>query len=215
MLNKLSRCFEMQDAFNAAVNPQWKNAGYKWRRAMWVEAAEAADFVHYKWWKNVDAPVDKQQLLMELVDIFHFYMSDLMVGRIAFKELPTHVIANYDYAVRHTPQREKDDVLMNIDEFVNAATDPNIPNISREYMRILVSAGFTLDDVVDYYIGKNALNLFRLNNGYKTGSYVKLWGGEEDNKVLERILDTGLRDFDAIYNQLIAAYETATTQLNP
>ena len=38
------------------------------------------------------------------------------------------------------------------------------------------------------YIGKNMLNRFRQNNGYKSGEYKKLWQGREDNEHLIELL---------------------------
>jgi hypothetical protein len=40
------------------------------------------------------------------------------------------------------------------------------------------------------YIGKNALNIFRQNNGYKDGTYVKIWSDKEDNEYLTHFLKT-------------------------
>ena len=35
----------------------------------------------------------------------------------------------------------------------------------------------TYDELFSLYIGKNVLNGFRQNNGYKSGEYRKLWQG--------------------------------------
>ena len=37
-------------------------------------------------------------------------------------------------------------------------------------------------------MGKNILNRFRQENGYKDGTYKKIWNGEEDNEVLARLM---------------------------
>ena len=34
------------------------------------------------------------------------------------------------------------------------------------------------------YVGKNVLNFFRQDHGYKEGTYVKNWAGREDNEHL-------------------------------
>jgi hypothetical protein len=39
------------------------------------------------------------------------------------------------------------------------------------------------------YVGKNILNQFRQDHGYKEGSYIKVWNGEEDNVVMKRAWD--------------------------
>jgi len=47
-----------------------------------------------------------------------------------------------------------------------------------------------LPELYKLYVGKNILNKFRQNNGYKEGSYIKVWNGQEDNVVMQTILDT-------------------------
>ena len=39
------------------------------------------------------------------------------------------------------------------------------------------------------YVGKNILNQFRQDHGYKEGNYIKVWNGEEDNVVMKRAWD--------------------------
>jgi len=55
-----------------------------------------------------------------------------------------------------------------------------------------------LDELFRQYVGKNTLNFFRQDHGYKEGSYIKIWHGEEDNEVLASLvstLDAGADDF--------------------
>ena len=65
-----NECLALQNTFNSVVNPEWRKAGYNWRRAMWIETAELIDHLGYKWWKNIDAQWDHKQALLEVVDIF-------------------------------------------------------------------------------------------------------------------------------------------------
>ncbi|VVM18067.1 Dimeric dUTPase (EC [uncultured Gammaproteobacteria bacterium] len=39
------------------------------------------------------------------------------------------------------------------------------------------------------YLVKNQLNTFRQDHGYKDGTYIKLWGGVEDNVVAFKIME--------------------------
>jgi hypothetical protein len=48
-------------------------------------------------------------------------------------------------------------------------------------------SGLNLNELYKLYVGKNILNQFRQDNGYKDGSYIKVWAGEEDNVVMMRI----------------------------
>ena len=67
---------EMQDSHNTLVHPQWRSQGYEYYRAMWVECAEMLDHFGWKWWKKQDADLD--QVRLELVDIWHFALSELL-----------------------------------------------------------------------------------------------------------------------------------------
>ena len=60
------------------------------------------------------------------------------------------------------------------------------------------------------YVGKNVLNFFRQDHGYKEGSYIKVWNDREDNEHLAEIMsslnpdETGFAD--EVYRQLEVAY---------
>ena len=60
------------------------------------------------------------------------------------------------------------------------------------------------------YIGKNVLNFFRQDNGYKEGTYNKQWDGVEDNEHLVDIvsgLDSSAPDFaDTLYQKMQERY---------
>jgi hypothetical protein len=60
------------------------------------------------------------------------------------------------------------------------------------------------------YIGKNVLNRFRQDFGYKSGEYIKIWNGKEDNEVLVELcatLNVGSEAFqEELYEGLKAAY---------
>ena len=44
-----------------------------------------------------------------------------------------------------------------------------------------------INDIWKEYLVKNVLNVFRVNNGYKEGTYQKMWNGKEDNVVVKEI----------------------------
>jgi hypothetical protein len=66
------------------------------------------------------------------------------------------------------------------------------------------------DELHEIYVGKNVLNLFRQDNGYKEGHYIKMWNDREDNEYLADILkqlDSDSISFKSdIYNALQQAY---------
>ena len=67
---------QMQDAHNTLVHAQWRTQGYAYYRAIWVECAELLDHFGWKWWKKQDG--DLAQVKLELVDIWHFALSEML-----------------------------------------------------------------------------------------------------------------------------------------
>lgn len=198
-------CLNLQNSFNAVVNPDWRKADYNWRRAMWIESAELVDHMGYKWWKNIDAPWDQKQVLLEVVDIFHFFLSDVMIDRRSALDLKNA----YKYATHHFYAPTKEHKIKIVEEFVAACLD-NAP-LHTMFFQMMLSLDINIEDLLKYYLGKNALNKFRQDNGYKQGTYHKSWmfQGEliEDNKVLEHILESSsVTNFETIYSDLKSLY---------
>ena len=67
---------EMQEHHNRNVHPRWREQNYAYYRAVWVECAELLDHFGWKWWKLQRPELD--QVKLEVVDIWHFGLSDLM-----------------------------------------------------------------------------------------------------------------------------------------
>ncbi|MDA1075025.1 MAG: dUTP diphosphatase, partial [Proteobacteria bacterium] len=66
----------MQQQHNDEVHLAWRDQGFEYYRAIWVECAELLDHFGWKWWKKQATDVD--QVKLEIVDIWHFGLSDLM-----------------------------------------------------------------------------------------------------------------------------------------
>jgi hypothetical protein len=66
------------------------------------------------------------------------------------------------------------------------------------------------DQLYRIYVGKNVLNFFRQDHGYKEGSYIKIWQGREDNEHLAELLtqlDSDSAGFkDEVYRGLQSRY---------
>lgn len=74
--NRLQSMLELQDSINSKIRPDWRDANNPWFRAIWTECAELVDHIGWKWWKH-QSP-DLSQVHLELVDIFHFGLSELL-----------------------------------------------------------------------------------------------------------------------------------------
>ncbi len=195
---QISQMLVMQDAMNSRVSDTWRDNGYEWYRAIWVECAEMLDHHGWKWWKHQE--IDIAQVQLELVDIFHFGLSlRLMSGDSA------KLIANELSKELHQGTAESDFKIA-LENLASAAVTDKAFN-AKALADCMSLMNMDLDELFRQYVGKNTLNFFRQDHGYKEGSYIKEWHGEEDNEVLAKLvttLDTGAEDFQ---QQLYQALE--------
>ena len=167
---------ELQDGYNKAVHPDWRQQGYPYYRAIWVECAELLDHYGWKWWKHQDG--DLEQVRLELVDIWHFGLSDLLRDDRLTDEVlqlltaPAPVGAAFVDAVEALAASLLNDRRFELPPFV----------------AVMQTLPMSFDELFDLYVGKNVLNGFRLDHGYRDGSYQKVWHGREDNEHLIEVL---------------------------
>ncbi len=201
---QINQMLTMQDAMNSRVSETWRDNGYEWYRAIWVECAEMLDHHGWKWWKHQE--IDIAQVQLELVDIFHFGLSlRLMTGdsvaqisRELAKELHQGTAEN--------------DFKIALENLASAAVTHKAFN-AKALADCMSLMNMDLDELFRQYVGKNTLNFFRQDHGYKDGSYIKIWHGEEDNEVLANLvntLDAGADDFQQqLYTALKGKYPSA------
>jgi len=203
MKQKLIAMLTLQDSLNRHINPAWVMAGYEWYRAIWVECAELMDHYGWKWWKSQEH--DRDQIRLELIDIWHFGLS---------AELVQHQGDIQKAAERMLSELEQEDTLSPAIVFKQAvdqlASHALIHHSLRlpVFLQLLAEMDTSFDDLYRIYEGKNVLNRFRQDNGYKDGSYRKLWQGREDNEHLAEImysLDADAIEFPQQIEQALAA----------
>ncbi|HIP19342.1 MAG TPA: dUTPase, partial [Sulfurovum sp.] len=75
------------------------------------------------------------------------------------------------------------------------------------FIDVAMQSGLNLDTLYTLYVGKNILNQFRQDHGYKEGTYIKIWNGKEDNVTMQSILEENENITpDALYKALEEAY---------
>jgi dimeric dUTPase (all-alpha-NTP-PPase superfamily) len=167
-----------------------------------VECAELLDHFGWKWWKHQQPELD--QVKLEVVDIWHFGLSDLMRADALGPEVAPRLAAvdgtrptgaeDFRMAVEQLAQQTLSDRLFAFDPFV----------------AVLETLPMPVDELFRLYVGKNVLNHFRQDHGYKSGEYRKLWNGREDNAHLVELLDElgGPADTvpDRLYEALAGRY---------
>jgi dimeric dUTPase (all-alpha-NTP-PPase superfamily) len=201
----------LQERMNRKIDPEWASAGHAFLRAVLVEAVEGLEHYGWKWWKRQDPNLE--QLRIELVDIWHFLLSHYLVqtegiqakaaGQIASEWRDPAEIA-FDgvvYDVSKVDLRRKLELLAAL----SAVRRVSLPLFSS----LLEDCGMDVERLYRDYVSKNVLNHFRQDNGYKAGTYRKMWQDREDNEHMAEILarlapSAGLAD--ELYRELERKY---------
>ena len=192
---------ELQERINGKVNPDWREKGFEWYRAIWIECAELLDHYGWKWWKKQSPDIEQVQL--ELIDVWHFGLSILLQSGIDSDQLAEQVSRELVIAT------DESDFRLDLESF--AALVLSTRNFSvADFGRLLAGVGMDFDSLYRGYVGKNVLNFFRQDHGYQDGTYTKIWNGQEDNEHLVdvvRTLDAASASFsEDLYHALERRY---------
>ena len=200
----------LQDRHNRQVHAEWRDQGYEYYRAVWIECAELLDHIGWKWWRRQQPDIEQTRL--EVVDIWHFGLSDLLRAN-AVNDALADRMAERANASESADQRA--DLRAAVETLALATLTHQSFDIEA-FVDVMNALPMRLDELHDIYVGKNVLNAFRQDHGYRDGSYVKIWNGREDNAHLAEIaagLDVSQSSYaDDLYAALEARYDAATRQ---
>jgi len=210
-----STMLSLQESMNSKVDPDWIKARYPYLRAVAIEGSEAIEHHGWKWWKKQDK--DLAQLQMELIDIWHFLLSEILLRHDgdqekalssllgALSKVKEQDLINFD---GQKIQVNSCDLVSKLELLIATAISRRIELAL--FGAIMMDCELSWADLYSQYVGKNVLNMFRQDNGYKEGTYKKIWDGKEDNEHLVDILislDPNKNKFkDQIYSALQKAY---------
>jgi len=203
---QLLSMLELQNGMNAKVHPDWRNQGYEWYRAIWVECAELMDHYGWKWWKKQQP--DMEQVRLEVIDIWHFGLSYLLNNTaMSYTELAQAIAAEFELGENKTEFRAA------LESFTQWTLVHRAFSV-REFTVLMSAADMRFEELYVGYVGKNVLNFFRQDHGYKEGTYVKQWDGREDNEHLVEVCATlnvsSVTFKDDVYQGLKSRYTALT-----
>lgn len=192
--SELREMFALQLRLNVIIDgPDWISKNRDYLRAAAHESLELQGHVGWKWWKKQETNLTQAHI--ELVDIFHFMLSALLVagrGDIDQALLTYDLSSRGDETTNVFPDTGRAtsllgrDLLERIDGFAGCCC------FGVGYMfvfhAICSELGLNWATLRRMYVGKNVLNIFRQDMGYKTGAYSGTWGTIEDNVYLEEIM---------------------------
>jgi len=223
-MDKILQMLELQQQLNDATNGLgWEDGMTKngkvidWKRCTYLECAELIESYPWKHWKNIDAKPDYDNIKIEAVDIWHFIMSQGLedykrnhLGSIDtlarnINDLPNFSTFNQEIKENFKNYYEQIAVVENLMKtlFCGESTQ----KLMEAFIEVAVQSGLNLDALYKLYVGKNILNKFRQDHGYKEGTYIKIWDGQEDNVTMQNILETDDNiSPEGLYRKLEEAY---------
>jgi dimeric dUTPase (all-alpha-NTP-PPase superfamily) len=222
-MSQILQMLELQQQLNDATNGKNWEAGVTkngkkidWRRCIYLETAELIESYPWKHWKNIDASPDYENIKIELVDIWHFIMSEaLRIYKIDglgdIEKLSQNIISMEAYSELESGVDRNLDVYEQIalvEEMIKRLfCEDDINELINIFLKTTANLALNLSTLYALYIGKNILNKFRQDHGYKDGSYIKIWNGEEDNVVMQKLLQEKSNITpDELYESLKVAY---------
>ncbi len=204
MKDKLIEMFQLQEELNKKINKNWRDIRtYEdFSRATWIECAELVDSLPWKWWKKQEADMDNVKI--EIVDIWHFIMSYILldypdIGKAVESKLVDYFIRGLEgnfhnidvsgeYINHYLGETDKYKRIIFLTERVAEGFLKDSPYEGIFFFGLLVKEVFSFDELYLLYIGKNILNHIRQEKGYKEGEYKKIFNGIEDNHYLFQIV---------------------------
>jgi len=205
-MDKILQMLQLQQELNDATNGEgWEKGVTKngkvidWKRCSYLECAELIESYPWKHWKNIDAKPDYANIKIEAVDIWHFIMSQGLedykiqnLGSIEVLATNINALPNFqtfykDIIPTTKNYYEQIEVVESLMKtlFCEGSTE----QLMESFIDVALQSGLNLDALYKLYVGKNILNKFRQEHGYKDGSYIKIWNGEEDNVTMQRVLE--------------------------
>jgi hypothetical protein len=193
---------DMQQRMNSRVHENWIDQNFEWYRAAWIECGELIEHFGYKWWKKQEP--DLPQVQLEVIDIWHFGMSALFTPGADLETVADTILGQLQ---AHQPS----------DAGVREATEALALHCLQtrsfcagRFSDLMRASELDFDSLYRGYVGKNVLNFFRQDHGYKDGSYIKNWADREDNEHLVELvaqLDSSAAQFaDLLYQALERRY---------
>lgn len=207
----------LQHDLNVRVNPNYVKAGNVWMRAAWIETAEFMEHIGWKWWKRQEP--NMPQARIELVDIWHFMLSEWLQNKQdddTFDDCAAMLLqAMYDPDKWKPEQQAKLDAFTDVRLLADAFAHMCAANIFNApvFARLMELSDLSWAELYRMFVMKNVLNTFRQDNGYKDGTYIKMWNGAEDNVALEKLMADNptmtpqqlLTELAVIYSGVLAA----------
>ncbi len=228
-MDKILLMLQLQAQLNESTNGEdWTKGVTKngktinWRRCIYMECAEMVDSFSWKHWKSINKEPDWDNLQIEVVDVWHFIMSLAIENysrnlKGGIEDLALNISQLPSFSTidkRNNSFGFQDKVIEKVENIIRLSLEEGelkLEEMFIEFFDLAVMSGLDLETLYRLYVGKNILNQFRQDNGYKDGTYIKVWNSEEDNVVMKRVWEAnGDIKPELLYKELAKAYFALT-----
>ncbi len=200
MLNLQQELNDSTNGVNWEIGVTKNGKRIDWKRCIYMESAELIDSFAWKHWKAINQEPDWENIRIEAVDIWHFVMSLLLqeyklqkLGSI--EDLAKHIRSQEGFTpfstLDYRPEATMYEIIKMVEEMMYDVLKPegfDLDALINDFFKMALYCGVNLQELYILYIGKNILNRFRQDHGYKEGTYIKVWNGKEDNVVMLDIM---------------------------
>ena len=161
----IKEMLQMQEKLDKAIMDEYGLEKLNEENLIMAILDEVGELTHelkanWCWWKKTQAPVNKEKVLGELVDVWHFVLSYQNHFRNGMSRTESQIIVNAKVYLR-----EMKDIQKGI-----ASMLAGLPNTSISKLEKLIAIseylGFTIEQVYEAYCDKNKVNYQRLESGY-------------------------------------------------
>jgi len=224
-MDKILLMLQLQAELNNATNgEEWTKGITKngreinWQRCIYMECAEIIDSFSWKHWKSLNQEADWDNLQIEVVDVWHFVISLAIENysqtlRGGIDDLAINISELECFNKINTKNElfaSQEEVIAKVENIMLHSLRKetlNLEGLICDFFDLVIMSGLDLESLYKLYVGKNILNQFRQDNGYKDGTYIKVWAGEEDNVVMKRVWqeNENLKP-DMLYKELTKLY---------
>ncbi|WP_456382072.1 dUTP diphosphatase [Persephonella sp.] len=219
MVDRLLEMFRLQEELNRKINENWREIRSKedFARATWIECAELVDSLPWKWWKKQQADMENVQI--EVVDIWHFVMSYILMDYSVEEALESKPVKMFIMGVNedfrnidiegekinhYLGETDRYRKIIYLAERVAESFLRQDENEGAFFFGLLVKNTISMDRLYLLYVGKNILNHIRQEKGYGSGNYRKNINGMEDNQYLFQLVSqvSGRKELEEKIRQL-------------
>ncbi len=189
MLEQVKEMLDLQEELEISINgSNWRKLNHSYELCIYMECNEIIDHIGWKHWKKINKP-NLDVIAMEVIDVWHFILALWLFKNEtaeSLAELINDSEIKTDLPIIHAALGLAVSVIM----------DSVIP--FGNFISLCAYCQMDFAQLYRLYIAKHMLNKFRQNNGYKIGTYIKVWDGQDDTDHLIELANKLGTDFTAL-----------------